>query len=232
MKRLINLLSVCLLLVALSGVASAYSYDYLHNPTVPTQGGYTTAVSNAIVETFDPNASFTKGWTWTGSYTIVPNGDNFSGRYSAPAYYNGSSDIKELTDYISVPLGTGTNPTNNGSVTVTNLGGYHNYFGLWWGSIDSYNTLEFFKNGTLIATIKGSNLSNPADGQQWAANTNKYVNIYFDANESYDSFSMSSTNFAFEADNIAIDRVPEPASMLLFGLGLLGLAGLRRRFKK
>lgn len=43
---------------------------------------------------------------------------------------------------------------------------------------------------------------------------------------------MSSTQYAFEADNIAIGRVPEPTTMLLFGLGLVGLAGVRRKIKK
>jgi hypothetical protein len=33
-------------------------------------------------------------------------------------------------------------------------------------------------------------------------------------------------------DNVTVSAVPEPISLLLFGLGLVGLAGVRRKFKK
>jgi hypothetical protein len=38
-------------------------------------------------------------------------------------------------------------------------------------------------------------------------------------------------SYAFEADNISIGVVPEPTTMLLLGLGLIGMAGVRR-FRK
>lgn len=242
-KRILVLLAGAMLLTAFtSGIASAYSINYVHQTPVlaggsSTNGGYTTPVTSALVETFDPSASFTQPWTWTGSFSVISNGGNLASRYSAPSYLDPVAGItKQSTDYISVPLGTGTNPSNTGSVTVTNLGGLYNYFGLWWGSVDTYNTLEFYNGATLVATITGSDVTNPnpANGGQVDVRTNKYVNINFGP-ATYDSFRMISTNFAFEADNIAVGTVvPEPGTMLLLGIGMLGLAiyGKRRMNKE
>ena len=52
--------------------------------------------------------------------------------------------------------------------------------------------------------------------------------------ESFDKVVLASTGMAFEVDNLAVGNqpVPEPATMLLFGMGLLGLAGMTRKRTK
>jgi len=216
MKRFFNLFSVCVLLLGLTGVANAYSIDY----TYTASGNQFTSPYAATVETFDGNALL---WTWTGSGNVV-SGDLLN-KYSAPGGIDGTN--KDITKYMTVPEPTGA---NTGAMLVTNLGGSYNYLGLWWGSVDTYNTLTFYNGATEVASITGSSITKSADGNQTAPSSNLYVNFLY--LPLFDSFKMASTNFAFEADNIAIARVPEPTTLLLFGLGLIGLAVARRKYKK
>lgn len=85
--------------------------------------------------------------------------------------------------------------------------------------------------GFLLFFLKAPILILGFFGDQTAPSTNTYVN-FFDLPE-FDSFTLSSTGFSFEVDNIALGKnpVPEPSTMLLFGLGFLGLARVSRRKK-
>lgn len=221
MKLSLRLLTVVVLLLGLAVAANAYSI----NASYTANGNEFTSPYFSTTNDFDTTIP---SWTWTGSSAIVSG--SVSGQYSAPCGVDGTA--QDLTNYVTVPDPTGS---GSGSVMVTNLGGTYNYFGLWWGSMDRYNTLTFYLNNNPTGeSFTGTDvvLSGSADGTQTGNRTNHYVNFLY--LQPYDSFEMSSTQFAFEADNITIGNrpVPLPAAIWLFGAGLLGLFGVRRRILK
>jgi PEP-CTERM motif-containing protein len=174
MKKIASLLAVAALMMALNTeYANAYTfaYSFVLNGTEFTSK-YSRTLNDYQLLAFnngslgDVNSSSTKSglpWTWTGNATVV-NG-SLSGQYPAPY--------------------------GLGAVDTFQLGKLYNFFGLWWGSVDSFNTLSF-----------------------------------------YDGFKMKCTQYAFEDDNIAVGNiapVPEPGTMALLGIGMLGLVVYGKR---
>jgi hypothetical protein len=169
---------------------------------------------------------------------------NVSGVYAPPFLSGGNgvgfgpggadqADGANATPYLTAFGGS--------SFTVT-FAGDLKYLGLLWGSVDTYNTLELYLDGVLVKTITGTEVAASAaiapNGSQ-SADGSVYVNIAAQGTSKFDEARFISGQPAFEVDNFAFatfvppggdpSEVPAPAALGLFGLGLLGLAALRRR---
>lgn len=101
----------------------------------------------------------------------------------------------------------------------------------YWGSIDTFNSVDVLgAGGKTLKTIVGGSIP-PANGNQMASDTNRRVDITAGAGETITGLRFKSTGVAFEFDNFAAGAVPEPASWALFigGFGMVGAASRRRR---
>jgi len=151
-----------------------------------------------------------------------------SGIYAAP-YISGSNGLgfgnalgQDTSSYLS---------TGNGSITFDFSGSIQKYFGLLWGSVDTYNYVSFYKSGALVGSFSGANVSAAAHGDQ-GLNGTYYVD-FKDAGLGFDKVVLSSSGYAFEFDNVAFNKsvgVPDSSATLgLLGLALAGLVCIRRR---
>jgi hypothetical protein len=178
---------------------------------IPAQAYGSTTPSGSF---FDGGAAF------SGSGVVMNNGGQGSlGLYASP--------FGDTTNYMAV-LGGGSEEIAYSGFTTS--------FGLYWGSVDTYNSLTFYNGGVAVATITGADLPLNANGAQTDYASNAYV--WITALPQFDRVIAASSSNSFEFDNVvtggplaqASAAVPEPSTwaMLLLGFAGLGYAGLRR----
>jgi hypothetical protein len=193
-------------------------------------GGAPTGVNYANFDNLPlGNAGGTSGGitvSLSGGAQVVQGSSN--GQYAAP--YISNSNGKPFGDNTtSGPDPTPYLSTETGTVTLS-LPGDEKYLGLLWGSVDSYNKLQFYEGLTLVGTITGDQVTNMANGNQ-GANGTYYVNI--NSTLAFNKVVATSTANSFEFDNVAYNAsipTPEPSTVVMaISGGLVGLVAYRRR---
>ncbi|MFZ4407578.1 MAG: hypothetical protein ACOYOH_09560 [Paracraurococcus sp.] len=190
----------------LAAPARAQVYD----PNVSVSTSLTTVAQSATVSVLDLGTS--------GKNGLVSNQavDFGSGDTAGTISYTGTSGIYSgnVTGVTAAPY-TATGPTTGNyfaaepkSAITFSYAQQQQYFGMMWGSVDSYNTLSFYRGDTLVEQLPGKAITAVPNGVQGAGNT-YWVNVNFGTGVSFDRVVATSTSPAFEFSVIAFSTTTQ-----------------------
>jgi hypothetical protein len=166
------------------------------------------------------------GGSFSSDPLVVPPPGNANGIYQSP--FN-NTPLLDTQTYFSVGGVDGNGEGAVSPVTLT-LGGPADSFDILWGSIDSYNTIEFFSGATSLMSFTGTDIVNLFALGGSPLNYEQVALLRFSdfGTGGLTSVQFSSSQAAFE---FALAPVPLPASALLLLGALGGLGFVSRRGK-
>ena len=134
---------------------------------------------------------------------------NGSGPNSLAPFVGPSPGQADTSDYLSVGA--------FGSETIT-FATEQNAFGLYWGSVDSYNTLSFYNGAVLVASYTGAEILPMLAGNPGNFADNGYVEF---ANlGSFNEVVLGSGANAFEVTNISSGTIASGVTEIASGANL------------
>jgi PEP-CTERM motif len=208
MKRLLLSASVAALLAAFGSTANAVTITETNDDGVAV-------LNNGLVS---GNSAAT---------TINFNTGPLPSFFSGGAIVSGSMDsvfatpFNDTTKYFTVG-----SPNFSGPTATFTTGSGLTYFGLYWGSVDGYNSISFLdSHGNVIGTFTGPV---PNDGNQGAGGS-RWVE-FAASGGTFQTIEFTSNAAAFELDNVAyVAAVPEPATWAMMIFGFLGVGFMAYR---
>jgi VCBS repeat-containing protein len=179
-------------------------------PSILGQGINTNAVGLAT-ETFDSQSvgATSDNGAGHGDFFSAALDATFSGSGNA-GVVNGSFEGSTGAPFVG-PLPGSADATNylsigGGSTETITFAALENTFGLYWGSVDPYNTIDFYNGTTLVASFTGNDVSPLfANGNLGSFSSNGYVEFLGLA--SFDKVVLGTGANAFEIDNISAGAI-------------------------